>query len=400
MQSDTHASAAASSSSPTLTCFLLRMPPIHAQLLMHHMSGLDLLSFARTCRNLRALAADPFSSRHASIRLRYFHPMQSPTPTGAITKQMQTTLIWHSKNRRVVQSEFESLVPFVANLRVRELDTSAARRIKQTLWVQLLGHRAFQQLQTLVMHSASAPGMVDAPMLAALAALPHLHTLSVVPLVGATDAWKALASAPSLSTLYLQDTPGLNSHVQYIAAYSRLTRLGLRWPSPSVEDWRALSAGLPSLTSLTLSGFSLDEVLRPDLRIPTAEEFRGIFAVMRRLVTLELIEGDYTLLSLLAPLVAAPALRSLRFWPGPIVSWSDDPPNADVEWIRNGTADLTGLLTVNLLLHCTVILDEAQSATLVQRLWAAIVAQTTLLIPAGRLSLKHTSAMPAGLFSL
>ena len=363
------------------------MPAIHVQLVMQRLTGPELLPFARTCRALRALAADTFSSRHASIRLRYSHLMQCPTPTGAITKQMQTTLVWDSGELRIAESDFETLLHYVQHLRVFAFAMPFARRIKPRQTATMLRHPAFKELRMVAMHSINLPGTIDASILAALAALPFLHTLSVAPLPSPSDAWKALAAFPSLTTLYIcreVESPGRKPTFPCLASCSQLTQLSLRGPS-CCRDFLRLCAGLSNLRSLTL--------LQHQGMLFSVDDPRACFAAMGCLEVLEFVECGFLIASLLSPMQAASALRQLIVQPGALNHGSK--PNLAV-WSQVGIDGLSALLEARLQLRCVVRLDETAS-NVVQTMWKAIAMRSA---HNPRVSVEQTSVVPSGLLEL
>lgn len=290
---------------------------IELRLVSHWLSGPDLLSFARCCRRTLHAADDPFAWAHSAIDVR---TDQLPLlPQSRLLRHAPIALLWASHLFTLSDLQSQLRPP----QRIVSLDTRRSSRLEWSFW-SLLSDPCFLHLTTVRMHTESNSNRqaLTPEMMRALAALPLLHTLSILHLSGYPgpnqECWSMLPRCASLTDLSVCDgheqREALPRHA-HVAQCAKLRRLHVLYPLLYGSAFLRFfgCASLSALEDLSLDLFRCRGNGYQQSAVAPAD-YRASFAALRQLRSLQLIRCD-SIDALLPHAAAAPLLRRVRVQP-------------------------------------------------------------------------------------
>ena len=296
---------------------LSSLADIELRLVSQCLSGHDLLSFARCSRRMFHAADDPFAWAHSPVDV---HTDQLELlPESRLLRHAPIALVWISHLFRLSDLQ-PQLRP---SQRIVSIDTRLATRLEWNFWL-ILDDPCFLGLTTVRMHTESNSNRqaLTPDMMRALCALPLLHTLSILHLIGYPgpnqECWSMLPRCASLTDLSVCDgheqRQELPRHA-HVAHCLRLRRLHMLYPLLYGSAFLRFfgSASLSGLEALTIDLFRCRGNGYQQSTVP-AEEYRASFAALSHLRSLDLVRCD-SIDALLPALSVAPSLRRVLVQP-------------------------------------------------------------------------------------
>lgn len=231
---------------------LAHLPDVLIQSVCHSLSAREILSVARTSKQLMHACDGPAAWMHSPLAVSFEMLRVTPSLPSRSCLYARAPLSLRApssfpSDRRVLDSEFLGGPP-----RIHTMDFTGLSNPAQ--WLPYLLHPSCAAIRRLQIYSLDKCGEVSSPSLQSICNLAQLHTLIVYPNHASVDSveWGVLAEMPRLTSLEIGSADRFEDNwlLPSIVECSGLRELRLvKFDQPAIELFEAIAA-LPQLRLL------------------------------------------------------------------------------------------------------------------------------------------------------